>query len=225
MEEECRSLNEVFFKDVEQNKTFVALKTATTMDGKIAASSGDSKWITSSKSRDYSKILRKKYGAILTSSSTVIVDNPKMNHKLKVILDREFKTNFDYDIYKSGKIFLVLENKKFLKNESIPDNVEILYCKTRGKKFDLDDLMKILFEKGVKSVFVESGGVLSGSFVKGGYVDKIYQFIAPKILNDNSGRSCFDGDSVLKISECKKFKIVNLKKFGEDVLIEYKKCD
>lgn len=211
LEDECRQLNEVFFTNVEQNRTFVALKTATTIDGKIATFKGDSKWITSDKSRNYARKLRAYYDAILTSSATVIADNPTMLHKTKIVIDRELKTDFGSKIYKDGRVILV--TRKTIAD--CPRNVEILQYK------DLETMLKDLYELGIKSIFVEAGGKLLGEFVRLGLVDKIYHFVAPKILNDNNGRSCFDGDSVLKISDSKEFKLSEMKKLGDDILAVY----
>ena len=85
----------------------------------------------------------------------------------------------------------------------------------------MDFILKELFELEIMSVFVEAGGKLSGSFLP--YADKVYHFVAPKILNDNSGKSCFDGDSINRISDCMDFKTESVKTIGEDMLITYKK--
>ncbi|MBR3889868.1 bifunctional diaminohydroxyphosphoribosylaminopyrimidine deaminase/5-amino-6-(5-phosphoribosylamino)uracil reductase RibD [bacterium] len=220
LENECRELNEVFFKNVEDKKVFVALKTATTIDGKISTSTGDSKWIASQKSREFGRELRTYYDAILTSSTTVLADNPTMKHKKKIVLDRELKTDFNAQIYQEGQIFLVVDEN--LSVENYPDNFEIIRCKTVDDKFDLSELMQKLFDMGIKSVFVEAGGKLCGEFIKRDLVDKLYHFVAPKILNDNTGRSCFDNDTVLKISDSKSFRLVETKIFDNDILAVYK---
>lgn len=221
-ERECRDLNEIFFTNVEQNRIFTAVKTATTIDGKIATKTGNSKWITSEKARKYSKNLRGYYDAILTSSSTVLKDNPKMLHKRKVILDRTFKTSFKSNIYKTGNIILVVDENISI-NTEIPENVEILKSRSKNNKLDIKFILKELYKKGIKSLFVEAGGELCGSFIKENSVDKIYQFIAPKILNDNTGKSCFNADSILNISDSKNFRVHSFKKIGEDILVEYVK--
>lgn len=220
LEKECRELNEVFFTNIEEKRTFVAMKTATTIDGKISTSIGDSKWITSQKSRDFGRELRTYYDAILTSSATVLADNPTMKHKKKIILDRELKTDFESQIYQEGQIFLVVGEDVI--DEKYPDNFEIVRCKTVDDKLDLNDLMKKLYDLGIKSVFVEAGGKLCGEFLKLDLVDKLYHFVAPKILNDNTGRSCFDADVVSKISDSKCFRLVETKIFDNDILAVYK---
>ena len=109
LENECRTLNEVFIKNMTQNKTFIAIKTATTLDGKTATSNGSSKWITSEQAREEVKRIRNRYDAIMTSSSTILADNPTMSHRKKIILDRNLKTNLEAPIYKNGEIYMFNE--------------------------------------------------------------------------------------------------------------------
>ena len=220
LEKECRELNEIFFTNIEEQRTFVALKTATTIDGKIATKIGDSKWITSDKSRNYARKLRTYYDAILTSSNTVIADNPTMKHKTKIILDRNLRTDWNADIYKQGQIILVTSEDYCV--DEYPLNFEVLLCPEKNEKLDLNYILKELYTSGIKSIFVEAGGKLCGEFVKENLVDKVYHFIAPKILNDNSGRSCFDGDNILKINDSKNFKLIDTKKLDSDILLTYK---
>lgn len=220
LEKECRELNEIFFTNIEEQRTFVALKTATTIDGKIATKTGDSKWITSDKSRNYARKLRTYYDAILTSSNTVIADNPTMKHKTKIILDRNLRTDWNSDIYKQGQIILVTSEDYCV--DEYPLNFEVMLCPEKDGKLDLNYILKELYTSGIKSIFVEAGGKLCGEFVKENLVDKVYHFIAPKILNDNSGRSCFNGDNIFKINDSKNFKLIDTKKLGSDILLTYK---
>ena len=217
LKNECRKLNEVFFTNIEKKRPFIALKTATTIDGKISTSTGDSKWITSQKARNFSKILRQKYDAILTSSNTIIADNPRMIHSKKIILDNNLRTDLTSDIYKNGEIFLVTSKKT---NIDFP-NVTVINPIIKDNNIDLNELMTKLYEHEIRSVFVEAGSVLSGSFIKNGLADKIYHFIAPKILNDNSGKSCFSGDNISKVSESVIYKVDSVKRLSPDVLITY----
>ena len=77
-----------------------------------------------------------------------------------------------------------------------------------------------LFKRGIYSVFVECGGTLAGSMLKDGLVDEIYQFIAPKILNDNSGMSCFNGNEIYKIIDCVQTDIYKVETLDKDILIK-----
>ena len=221
LEEECKKLNEVFIKNQTEHKTFVALKTATAIDGKIATHTGDSKWITSENARTEVRNIRKKYDAILTSSSTVIADNPTMEHKCKIILDRELKTNFNATIYQQGEIFVFYDQNKPLSHKGRGNLKFIPTPTTNNNKLDIEFILNKLYKLGIMSVLVESGGELNGSFLP--YIDKLYHFIAPKILGDNSGKSCFNGNTIDKITNCTNLKYENSQIFAPDILITYKK--
>lgn len=229
-EKECRQLNEAFIKNQTENKVFVAMKTSTTLDGKIATHNGDSKWITSSRARYQVRIFRKRYDAILTSSSTIIADNPTMEHRKKVVLDRELKTDLNSNIYKQGEIYIFYDKNRHPEAQAKRSDTEILrsaqnenviYIPTPVKKnkLDIEFILDKLFELGIMSVFVEAGGELNASFLP--YTDKLYQFVAPKILGDNSGKSCFNGSKVNKISDCIDLKLESTEIFSPDVLLTY----
>ena len=216
LENEGNELNEVFFTNINKKRPFIALKTATTLDGKISTKTGDSKWITSDKTRKYAKKLRKKYDAILTSSSTVIADNPEMKHKIKIVIDRYLKCDLSNKIFRNGKIYIFTQKKPLQVSKC--SNIEYIY----NKEITIDFILSEMFKRKIMSIFVEAGGKLLGSFIKKDYVDKIYQFIAPKITNDNSSKSAFDGDTISFISQAKEFKLVDMKKLNPDILITYK---
>lgn len=220
LEDKCKKLNEVFIKNQTKHKTFVALKTATTIDGKIATQTGDSKWITSEDARREVRNIRNRYDAILTSSATVIADNPTMEHKCKIILDRKLKTDINSTIYKQGKIFVFYDENIDIKNNG-QENITYVPTKTENNKLDIEFILNKLYDLGIMSILVESGGKLNGSFMP--YIDKLYHFIAPKILGDNSGKSCFDGNKIDKISNCTNLIFENSINFPPDILVIYNK--
>lgn len=220
LEDKCKKLNEVFIKNQTKHKTFVALKTATTIDGKIATQTGDSKWITSEDARREVRNIRNRYDAILTSSATVIADNPTMEHKCKIILDRKLKTDINSTIYKQGKIFVFYDENINIENNG-QENITYIPTKTKNNKLDIEFILNKLYDLGIMSILVESGGKLNGSFMP--YIDKLYHFIAPKILGDNSGKSCFDGNKIDKISNCTNLIFENSINFPPDILVIYNK--
>ncbi|MCM1339486.1 MAG: bifunctional diaminohydroxyphosphoribosylaminopyrimidine deaminase/5-amino-6-(5-phosphoribosylamino)uracil reductase RibD [Muribaculaceae bacterium] len=205
LEDECKKLNEIFIKNQTKKQTFVAIKTATTIDGKIATHTGDSKWITSDSARQEVRNIRKKYDAILTSSSTILADNPTMEHKKKIILDRTLKTDTNSTIYKQGEIIVFSE-----------ENTPVI-----NGKLDIEFILKELYAQGIMSILVEAGGALNTSFLP--YCDKLYHFIAPKILGDNSGKSCFYGKNIEKIADCTNLQFESFNAFPPDILVTYTK--
>lgn len=204
LEEEARFLNRRFIKTMTKNLPYVVLKTASTMDGKIASKTGSSKWITSDTARAEVYKMRKDFDCIMTSSNTVIADNPAMEHKFKCVLDKDLRTSENAKIYQQGEFYIASRNNTPLKAGNL----------------NIEAVLRNLYQKGIYSVFVECGGTLAGSMLKEGLIDEIYQFIAPKILNDNEGLSCFNGDSICEISQAKKLKIYETKQIGGDILIK-----
>ena len=214
LEDDCKKLNEVFIKNMVEQKTFVALKTATTLDGKIATSRGSSKWITTETAREEVKVIRNRYDAILTSSTTVIADDPVMEHRKKIILDRELKTSLNSKIYQNGEVYIFNAFK-----EGDKGNLHYIKTPSSDNKISLEFVFSKLYELGIMSVLVESGGKLNGRVLK--YADKIYHFIAPKIAGDNEARSCFDFRAIKEISECKNYVFSDITRFGKDILLTY----
>lgn len=214
MEEECKKLNEIFIKNMTQNKCFIAIKTATTLDGKIATSNGSSKWITSSTAREKVKEIRNCYDAIMTTSSTILADNPTMLHRKKIILDRRLKTNLEAPIYKNGEIYLFNETLDMFEG-----GVNFIKTPVIANKLDLEFVFERAYELGIKSILIESGGILNGSALK--YTDKIYHFIAPKITGDNSSLSCFNFQKINDINNSLNFEIESIEHFEPDILLTY----
>ena len=214
LEDECKKLNEVFVKNMTQNKAFIAIKTASTLDGKIAASNGSSKWITSTAAREEVKKIRARYDAIMTSSATILADNPTMAHRKKIILDRKLKTNLESPIYKEGEIYLF--NAEL---DMFEGGVNFIKTPVIDDKLDLAFVFEKAFELGIKSILVESGGHLNGAVLP--FTDKIYHFIAPKITGDNTSLSCFDYRHISNINECLNFKFDEVQMFPPDILLTY----
>ncbi len=223
LSKEGQFLNRVFFKNIVQKEPYIVIKTATTADGKIAASNGNSKWITSQKARNLARKFRQEFDAILTTSATVIADNPEMKHKKKIILDRECKLNFSEKIFETGNIILI-NNLQSCYQKLPPENTQIIKIEEADKKLNLKKIFNRLYEEGINSVFAEAGSKLNGEIIKQDLADEIIQFIAPKILNDNSGLSGFNGDTVQSVSEAKNFYLAELKQVPPDFYARYIKA-
>ena len=220
LEDEGRFLNRIFFKNILEKKPYIVIKTASTMDGKIAACTGASKWITSDGARKLARKFRQNYDAILTTSATVLADNPNMKHRQKVILDRNCKLDFSEKIFENGNILLINADDK-LYNRSLPPNAKVINVKEYNCKLNLNEVFKKLFDAGISSIFVEAGSKLNGEIIKQNLADEIIQFTAPKILNDNTGISCFDGDKQTLISSAKCFRLAELKQITPDFYARY----
>ena len=207
LEKEATFFNRAFIKTMVKKMPYVVLKTATTMDGKIATKTGSSKWITSAASRAEVYKMRKEFDCIMTSSNTVIADNPTMKMgqcKWKCVLDKDLRTDKGSKIYEEGQIYIASRENTPLKNNQL----------------DVEVVLRHLYSLGIYSVFVECGGTLAGAMLREGLIDEVYQFVAPKILNDNSGYSCFNGDCINEISKAKNLSVYDIKQIGTDILIK-----
>ena len=227
LEKECKKLNEIFIKHVIQKQPFIAIKTASTIDGKIATKTGSSKWITSDLARLEVQGLRKKYDAILTGSGTVIADNPSLTSRIpgsrnpvRIIIDSELKTSPDSKVYQDDGTRVIIAASESINNKTYPDNVEILKCPLVNGKIDLHYLVNKLYEDQIASILIEAGGVLNGAFIKNSLVDKFYFFIAPKILGDNQAKSIIEGFDITDINESLNLRFDEIKFLPPDVMIE-----
>ena len=206
------------FFSLQNKRPFIAIKTATTLDGKIAAQDNSSKWITSDDARQYVHKLRSEYQGILTGSNTVLKDNPSLNvrdikgkNPVRIILDREFKTNFDFNVYKNdGTRVILITNKKV----NAPKHIEIINFK------DFNTLFKNLYEMGICSLMVEAGSGLNSEIIKAKEADYFHYFMAPKILGD--GLDFVKGFEISDINKSINLEIDGIKKFSKDILINYK---
>ncbi|MEI7473467.1 MAG: bifunctional diaminohydroxyphosphoribosylaminopyrimidine deaminase/5-amino-6-(5-phosphoribosylamino)uracil reductase RibD [bacterium] len=230
-ETECQKLNEIFIKHILEKKPFISIKTASTLDGKIAARTGSSKWITSDSAREEVQRLRNKYDAILTGSGTIIADNPSLTARIengrnpvRVIIDSKLRTSPDSKAYiNDGTKVIIATTEDQIKEKAhlFAENIEFLACPlTQENMLNLNFLTAELYKKGIYSILVEAGGHLNGGFIKDGLVDKIYFFVAPKILGDNSGFSIIDGFNTTDINKSIKINFGEIHKFSPDIMIE-----
>lgn len=230
LEEECRQLNEIFIKNHVEKKAFIAIKTATTLDGKIACENGNSKWITSEKARNYVQKLRNHYDAILAGSGTVIKDNPKLNFRkksgknpIRIIVDSKLITPTNSNVYNDDKTRVIIATSTNIseeKQKTYPKNVEFLKCNLINNHIDLEELTKKLYHMEIRSILVESGPKLNAALIDKKLIDKLIQFIAPKILGDKKAINFVEGFFLKNINNSIILEKIKTKKLYPDVLIE-----
>ncbi|MBQ3641703.1 bifunctional diaminohydroxyphosphoribosylaminopyrimidine deaminase/5-amino-6-(5-phosphoribosylamino)uracil reductase RibD [bacterium] len=224
LEEDCKKLNKFFIKNQTKHLPYITIKIASTLDGKIATKTYSSKWITDEASRKEVQKLRNKYDAILTSSTTVIKDNPSLTCRIKngknpirIVLDTNLATSPDSKVYTDDgtKVYLITSKQ----TKKYPKNVEIIKTPIKNKHINLKAAVGILYEKGIRSILVEAGGTLNKSFIEENLADELVQFTAPKILGDNNAISFVQGFDRNQISECNNLKISDVKKLKNDIIL------
>ena len=212
LEQECLALNEIFFHYITTGLPYVAMKYAMTLDGKIASATGDSKWVTGEKAREHVHFLRKKYSAILAGIDTVLADDSLLNCRteegvdpIRVICDSHLRLPLDSQIVKTaGKIRTIAaytnaeeETKKKLESTE----VELLQVSEKNGHVDLEKLIRTLGEKKIDSILVEGGGNIHGSLLQTGLVNRVYAYIAPKLIGGRNALPPVGGDGIEKMKD------------------------
>lgn len=231
LQDELRKQNEVFFKWIEHKKPFVVLKAAMTLDGKIATATGQSKWITNETSRAYGYKLRDIYDGIMVGTNTVIEDNPMLTARvdggknpIRIVVDSSLRIDINANVVqdKSAKTIVATTDKadkdKILKLQAQDVDV-IVVDKDENDKVDIEKLLDILGQQNICSILVEGGATLSGSFVAKKLVDKVYFFIAPKIVGGKEAKTPVAGTGILNLQEALALKDIQIEKLEEDILI------
>ena len=233
-EEQATQIVEAYAKYITTGLPFVTVKFAMSLDGKIATRSGDSKWISNTESRQFAHSLRHTSDAIMAGVNTVLADDPHLTTRsargrggtskrppLRIIVDGKGRTPQSARIFhEAGKTILALgrpatpvEKEAFTKL-----GAEIIELPSVSGVIELKALFKILGERGITSVLVEGGGILSGSLFDQGLVDRVFAFIAPIIIG---GEACtaVAGRGTDKLAGAFRMERVTTARFGEDTLI------
>ena len=234
LEDKAKKLNEVFIKFITTGLPFCVLKTAATLDGKIAAYTGDSRWITNEESRQYVHKLRHKYSSIMVGIGTVLADDPLLTTRLKnisgknpvrIIVDTKGNIPLNAKVLKCRKdtktIIATTEyaNKEKLENIK-KTGAEVIVTPPKNNKVDLLYLTKILGEKNIDSILLEGGSNLNYSALQEGIVDKVISFIAPKIIGGNLSKTPVGGKGIPCIKDAILLKNIEICKFEDDIMIE-----
>ncbi len=228
MNENCLDLYEGFYSRILKNRPFVTLKIACSLDGKIALNNYQSKWITNDLSRNYAHLIRSQNDAIMTSSSTIIADNPEMNCRLnglenrsptKVIIDRYLKVTQDYKIYTS------LINDLFIyslleKNNHLNENLKIKKIKIE-KNLDNKNFFNFIFSdlamRGINNLLIEVGSKLNTILLSLGLIDKLLIFRSGKIIG-NDGLPFIDNLNINSMNNVYDYKLISQRIMDDDIL-------
>ncbi|KRQ87555.1 Riboflavin biosynthesis protein RibD [Caloramator mitchellensis] len=234
LEEESRKLNEIFIKYITTKLPFCILKTAMTLDGKIATRTGDSKWITNEESREYVHNLRQRVAAIMVGVGTIIKDDPMLTTRLekgnnsdpiRIIVDTRGRTPLDSKVLniKSNARTIIatteLAEKERLK-EYEKKGAEIIITPLKDNKVDLKFLMQELGKRKIDSVLLEGGSELNYSAIEERIVDKVNIFIAPKFIGGNEAKTPIGGIGIPLMKDALLLKNLGLHRFGDDIMIE-----
>lgn len=235
-----RELNSKFISQFKRDYPYITLKTATTLDGKIASKDYDSKWITSEESRKRVHEIRANNDAILTTYKTANIDNARLNirhikackNPVPIIIDADLKTDRELKLFDLHKNVLIItskankDNKAKIKFANSMGKAEVNYIYVNYKKnlksLDLLEAFRQLKKQNICSILVEAGGKLNWELVEEKLIDEYYAFIAPKLLGGINSILPVSGQGFDKISDCLKLDFKSVEMIGDDILIRGK---
>jgi diaminohydroxyphosphoribosylaminopyrimidine deaminase/5-amino-6-(5-phosphoribosylamino)uracil reductase len=234
-QKELRKMNEPFVKYITTRMPWVVAKCAQTLDGKIATSQGESKWITSPQSRKYARRLRNDVDAILVGINTILKDNPALNasrrskHLKKIIVDTSLRIPLQGQWCRHTKpsdIMVATTSKaspqkvRLLKKRGI----EVFICPQKQGRVHLKWLLQQLAQKEIASVLIEGGSQIIGAALQEKLIDKFLLFIAPKIMGDQQALSAIRGRRISRLKQSILLNDITFQKIGPDILIEGYVC-
>jgi diaminohydroxyphosphoribosylaminopyrimidine deaminase/5-amino-6-(5-phosphoribosylamino)uracil reductase len=232
MEGEARELNAGFFKRMVYGHPYVRIKTASSLDGRTALSSGESKWITGEAARADVHRLRARSCAILTGIETVLADNPQMNVRgvetsrqpMKIIVDSSLRTPPDAAILQGAKTLIACaapDAKKAAVLEAA--GADILCLPGADGKVDLPALLSRMAQKGVNEVMTEAGPRLNGALIAAGLADEWVQYVAPCLLG-TPARPLFELPEPASMQQRLNWKLVDQRMLGADLRLTWRKA-
>ena len=206
LEDDAKRVNEKFLYAITCRKPFVCLKAATTLDGKLATVTRDSRWITGETARQRSLALREEYDAILVGGGTVAEDDPHLTRRLgwntaisawtRVVLDR------DKRVPPMARV--------------LTDGAPTLHI---TRDIDLDELLRDLYSRGVQSLIVEGGSEVHSQFIRRKMWQKMIAFIAPALVGGGDAPSIFGGEGVERLTDAYRFRFDRAEIIGGDVML------
>lgn len=225
--DEAARQNEKFLHSSSHLTPFVLLKAGMTLDGKLATTTGKSRWITSSQSRDRSLALREEYDAILVGAGTVIADDPQLTRRaglstsirpfLRIIVDAGAEIPVDAKIFVDENPTLIYTAKP--ERYRFPGPTEAVEMVRSPDGLDLNRVLQDLREREIRSVIVEGGSMVLTSMIRQRLWQKMQIFVAPMVVGGAAAPSIFGGVGIADLSEAHRLRFDAIERIGPDLLI------
>lgn len=231
-EEDALELNKMFFHYIQNQTPFVTIKGAVSLDGKIAAKTGDSKWITSDEARQDVHSLRHEHDAILVGINTILQDNPLLTTRrpqggknpVRIILDTELKIPLSAKVVQDPSSETIIFTGSHIDTNKAKQltglGVEVISLDS--ERISVQEVLRILGEKNITSLLVEGGSEVHASFVEEEAFQQIILYIAPKMIGGRAATPFISGDGADLVKNGKKLTFINVEKIGPDLKITAK---
>ncbi len=245
LKEECDDLNSVFFHYITEGTPYVVMKYAMTLDGKIAAYTGESKWISCEASRQKVQELRNLYTGIMVGIGTVLADDPMLTcripggrNPIRIICDTKLRIPLDCNIVKTAKEVSTIVAMGEAVGDELEDSnalfdldrkikslenlgVTVIKVKISDGHIDLNELVKILGDMKIDGIILEGGGTLNYNAIKSGIVKEIQMYLAPKILGGKTALTPVEGLGFENPDLAAMFELKSVQRIEDDLLIKY----
>ena len=234
-EDEARRQNEIFLKWVTTKRPFVTLKTAMTLDGKIASHTGASQWITGAAARARVHAYRNEYDAILVGIGTVLADDPSLTTRLehgtgknplRIVLDSEARTPLDAKLVADGAAptIIVVSERADHRRVNLLRACGAEVVTLGAQRVDIAVLLDYLGARDITSLFVEGGAAVNWSLLAGGSVDKVHAFIAPMLMGGETAKTPIGGTGFDSPQTALRLRDVTVEQLGADILVTGYPC-
>lgn len=231
LREECGRLNEIFFHYIQTGRPFVVLKYAMTMDGKIAARTGASQWITGEEARAHVQTQRHRHTAIMAGVGTVLADDPRLTcrmpggrNPIRVVCDTHLRTPLTAQVVATAKevptILATCSTDEAKRAAYENAGCRVLAVGEKDGRVDLRRLMEQLGQEQIDSVLLEGGGALNWAALESGIVQKVQAYIAPKLFGGREAKTPVEGLGVPAPAQAFQLKNTVITRLGEDFLME-----
>jgi len=237
LEAEARALNAGFFRRIQAGMPVVTLKLASTLDGRIATASGESRWITGEAARREVHALRARHDAILVGSGTVLADDPDLTCRLpgmervpmlRVVADARLRTPHSARLVQSARVAPVLVitapgHPPAAQAPFIAAGADIITAPAHASGgLDLPSLLRALGRRGVTRVLAEGGAGLAAALLRQGLVDRLVWFHAPAVMGGD-GHPALEGLRLAALSAMPRFRRAAQRALGDDMLSEFER--
>jgi|SRR5690625_2430489 len=231
LQDEAQKINALFFHFIKTKRPYVTLKTAMSLDGKIATKTGESKWITGKTARFDAHTYRHSHDGILVGVETVIADDPSLTTRLKVgagrnpvriILDTHLRTPLDASVITDpeASTWIIVGNKVTEEAKKLflqSDQVRIIQLK--DETIRIPEVLDVLGQNEITSLFVEGGATVNGSFLQERMFNQLIVYMAPKLIGGYGAPTSFLGTGFASLAEVPSLSILQVEQVGEDIKI------
>lgn len=224
---EAFALNEMFVKFQSAGLPFVTAKVATSLDGKIATRTGQSKWITDEAARSRARRLRGEHQAVLVGINTVLSDDPHLGPRIRgakepwrIVLDSRLRIPPDSKVVKSGKCIVACTTEASPAKKARLECAGVKVLSFRGKQVPIRALLRRLAREEIISLLVEGGGEVLGSFFDLRLVDRVCWFLSPLVLGSVRSRVAVAGTGAGKLDQACRLQNVTIEKAGNSWLFQ-----